>query len=324
MRASEAAVAAGVTVKALKYYEDLGLVRPARLPNGYRDYSREDIRLAAEIRSLASLGLSPKETRPFLDCLREGHEVGDDCPESLAAYYSKIQQLDAFIARLSQTRRRLTRQMHAAAGRGFGSHHHDQESSDMLPQPDSLPDNLPAPVDDGAARHLPGRTLPKLAFPATDGSEVRLDDVCAGRWVLFIYPLTGEPGADIPKGWDEIPGARGCSQEACSFRDLLSALRAEGAERVVALSTDRAEYQQALVQRLHLPYPLVSDPALALGRALDLPTFEANGQTLYKRLTMIVRGNTIEHVFYPIFPPDTHAAEVLEWLRRSPPYPPTV
>ena len=132
--------------------------------------------------------------------------------------------------------------------------------------------------------------------------------------MLFVYPSTGKPGADIPKGWNEIPGARGCSQEACSFRDGLAALKAAGAEQVVALSTDPTEYQQALVRRLLLPYPMLSDPKRLLGRALDLPTFDANGMTLYKRLTMIVRGDTIEHVFYPIFPPDRHASEVLAWL----------
>ena len=188
----------------------------------------------------------------------------------------------------------------------------------MLPQPDALPDDLPVPADDGAARHLPGRRLPELTFEATDGSRVRLDRVSAGRWVLFIYPLTGKPGADIPLGWNEIPGARGCSQEACSFRDNLAALKAEGAKQVLALSTDRADYQQALVHRLHLPYLMLSDPTRSLGRALDLPTFEADGTRLYKRLTMIVRGDTIEHVFYPIFPPNTHASEVLGWLSANP------
>lgn len=188
----------------------------------------------------------------------------------------------------------------------------------MLPQPDPLPDDLPVPADDGEARHLAGRKLPRLALQATDGNPVRLDRVTAGRWVLFVYPSTGRPGADIPQGWNEIPGARGCSQEACSFRDNLAALEAEGAVRVFALSTDPSEYQEDLVRRLHLPYPMLSDPMRSLGRALDLPSFEANGMTLYKRLTMIVRDDTIEHVFYPIFPPNTHASEVLDWLRRNP------
>ena len=186
----------------------------------------------------------------------------------------------------------------------------------MLPQPDALPDDLPAPADDGAARHLPGLILPPLAFTATDGEQIQLDTVSTGRWLLFLYPLTGEPGVDVPRGWDQIPGARGCSQEACSFRDNLASLQACGVQRVLGLSTDRSEYQQALVRRLHLPYPMVSDPELSLGRALHLPTFEAFGMTLYKRLTLVVDGARIEHVFYPIFPPDRHAEEVLQWLRN--------
>jgi peroxiredoxin len=188
----------------------------------------------------------------------------------------------------------------------------------VLPQPDPLPDDLPVPADDGAARHLAGRKLPRLTLQATDGNPVHLDRVTTGRWVLYVYPSTGRPGADIPPGWNEIPGARGCSQEACSFRDNLAALNAEGVARVLALSTDPSEYQQDLVRRLHLPFPMLSDPMRSLGKALDLPTFEANGMTLYKRLTMIVRGDTIEHVFYPIFPPNTHGSEVLDWLRTNP------
>lgn len=186
------------------------------------------------------------------------------------------------------------------------------------PMPDQLPANLPAPQDDGAAAHLPGRRLPPLTFFDTDGQEVRLDSVAAGRWVLYIYPMTGEAGADDPDGWDTIPGARGCSQEACSFRDNLAALRATGAEQVLALSSDRAEYQAELVARFHLPYPMLSDPELSLAKAMDLPTFKAQGMTLYARLTMVMDGPTVEHVFYPIFPADTHADEVVAWLQSNP------
>lgn len=186
----------------------------------------------------------------------------------------------------------------------------------MLPQADPLPADLPAPVDDGAAAHLPGRALPALSFTGTDGRDTRLDAVSDGRWVLFLYPLTGDPAADIPEGWNEIPGARGCSQEACDFRDNLDALRAEGVDRVLALSSDRASYQRALVDRLHLPYPMLSDPELTLADELALPTFRAHGQRLYRRLTLVLRGATIEHVFYPVFPPDTHAQEVTRWFRE--------
>ena len=317
MQASEAASAAGVSVKALRYYEDSGLLRPARRLNGYRDYSEDDIRLTAEIRVLTSLGLTTQETRPFLDCLRAGHTVGDDCPESLAAYQHKIDGLDCLISRLTSTRDVLVEQLHTAARRGFRCYP-TEEMPQMLPAADALPDELPMPQDDGAARHLPGRTLPPLSLPATDGSHIQLDAVSPGRWVLFLYPLTGEPGVDMPRGWDQIPGARGCSQEACSFRDNRAALQEHGAQQVLALSSDDAQYQQDLVRRLHLPYPMLSDPELSLAGALDLPLFKANGWSLYRRLTLVVDGATIEHVFYPVFPPGSHADEVLDWLRANP------
>ncbi|MGK5627478.1 MerR family transcriptional regulator [Streptomyces sp. URMC 123] len=326
MRAGEAAAAAGVTIKALRYYEECGLLSPGRTANGYRDYTAEDVRLAEEIRGLGALGLTPAETRPFLACLRAGHEEGDHCVESLAAYQQKIEALDLLINRLTHSRNQLIRRRDAAPRRGFPSTSETsatastvtepaKEPDTMLPKADPLPSGLPAPVDDGAAAHLPGRTLPALSFTGTDGSAIRLDAVSEGRWVLFLYPLTGDPAADIPEGWNEIPGARGCSQEACNFRDNLDALRAEGVDRVLALSSDRADYQQALVDRLHLPYPMLSDPGLTLADALTLPTFEADGQTLYRRLTLVLRGATIEHVFYPVFPPDTHADEVARWFR---------
>jgi peroxiredoxin/DNA-binding transcriptional MerR regulator len=304
MRASEAAAAAGVTIKALRYYEDTGILQPLRLRNGYRNYSSEDVRLVNEIRNLMSLGLALKETQPFVECLRDGHQAADDCPESLIVYRDKIRQLDTLIARLHLNREKLSHQMRLAAERGFRSFESSLEVPLMLPQPDPLPDQLPAPVDDGAARHLPGRRLPPIELRATDDTLLRLDRVARGRWVLFMYPLTGRPGIDMPKGWDEIPGARGCSQEVCGFRDNLDALQAQGIQRVLALSSDGTQYQQDLARRFHLPYQLLSDPSRLLAQALDLPTFDAAGLTLYKRLTMIIRGSTIEHVFYPIFPPD--------------------
>lgn len=220
MRAGEAAQSAGVSVKALRFYEDSGLLRPVRLSNGYRECSETDVRLASEIRMLMSLGVTTQQTRPFLECLRAGHGVGDDCPESLAAYQHKIDELDRLIARLTGARHRLVDQMRTATARGF--------------------------------------------------------------------------------------------------RDNLTALREHGAERVLALSSDDARYQQDLVRRLRLPYPMLSDPQLRLAQALDLPTFQAHGWTPYKRLTLILDGLTIEHVFYPIFPPDAHAGEVLDWLRAHP------
>ncbi|SDY90569.1 Peroxiredoxin [Modestobacter sp. DSM 44400] len=330
MRAGQAAAAAGVSVKALRYYEALGLVRPGRRANGYRIYSDEDVRAAAELRQLMALGLTTQEAEPFVECLRAGHDAVDDCAESIAAYQRKIDQLDGLIDRLSQARDRLRERMGQAARRGFRTlpaTAASREDDGMLPRPALLPEGLPAPVDDGAARHLPGRTLPGLVLTATDGSQVRLDGVCDGRWVLFVYPLTGEPGVDVPRGWDEIPGARGCSQEACSFRDNLGQLHAAGVEKVLALSSDRAQYQQDLVARLHLPYRLLSDPQLQVADALSLPTFttevlpgagSGQPQRLYKRLTMLLHGPRIEHVFYPVFPPDRHADEVLNWVRTHP------
>ncbi len=327
MRAGEAAAAAGVTVKALRYYEGLGLLRPLRGANGYRVYRAEDVRAASQIRELMAFGLSTSETEPFLACLDAGHAAGDDCVESIAAYQRKLDQLDGVIARLSWVRAQLGERMQAAVTRGFTSTGSNPEGTAMtLPRADPLPTGLPAPVDDGAARHLPGRALPPLELPATDGATVRLDRVARGRWVLFVYPLTGEPGVDVPRGWDEIPGARGCSQEACSFRDKLRELEEAGVEEVLALSSDRTRYQQELAVRLHLPYRLLSDPELRAADALALPTFTAQAlpqdrggpQRLYKRLTLVLDGLAIKHVFYPVFPPDRHADEVLDWVRSHP------
>ncbi|CAM5301195.1 hypothetical protein SGLAM104S_05411 [Streptomyces glaucescens] len=279
-RAGEAAAAAGVTIKALRYDEDCGLLHPGRATNGYRDYTAEDVRLAEDIRSLGALGLSPMETRPFLACLRAGHEEGDHCAESLAAYQRKIEALDLLVARLALGRDEAD----PPPGRGgparFPLHHRPVQGARQHAAQGRPPAFRPAgPGGDGAAAHLPGRMLPALSFTGTDGSDIGLDAVSEGRWVLFFYPLTGDPAADIP-------GARGCSQEACSFRDHLDALRAEGIDRVLALSSDRADYQQALVDRLHLPYPMLSDPLLTLADALKLPTFEANGQTVYRQWTV--------------------------------------
>lgn len=179
-------------------------------------------------------------------------------------------------------------------------------------------DGLPVPVDDGAARHLTGRPMPAVELAATDGSAVRLDALEAGRTVLYVYPLTGRPGEAVPEGWDAIPGARGCTPEACGFRDHHADLLAAGAGAVYGLSTQSTGYQRELVGRLHLPFAMLSDEALALRTALGLPTFHAAGRTLYRRLTMIVSDGAVQHVFYPVFPPGEHAAQVLAWLRSQP------
>ncbi len=178
----------------------------------------------------------------------------------------------------------------------------------------TLPPNLPAPEDDGACDHLPGMRVPPVTLPATNRGEVRLDEL-PGRTVLFCYPRTGRPEEELPPGWDSIPGARGCSAETCGFRDRHAQFADLGA-RVLALSSQDTGYQREMVGRLGVPFPVLSDAELRLVRALRLPTFEVDGTPLVKRLTLIIDDGVVEHVFYPVFPPDTHAGEVLAWLRR--------
>ena len=177
-----------------------------------------------------------------------------------------------------------------------------------------LPADLPVPVDDGGCDHLPGMRLPSLALPATDGTMVDLSTL-PGRSVVYVYPRTGRPDQPLPTGWDEIPGARGCTPQSCAYRDLAAELGTLGA-RIFGLSTQDTAYQQEAVVRLHLPFPLLSDERLELTTALSLPTFEVDGMTLIKRLTLIIDDGAIETVFYPIFPPDADAANVAAWLRE--------
>lgn len=174
---------------------------------------------------------------------------------------------------------------------------------------------IPAPVDDGGAAHLPGLRLPAIALPATDGTEVVLSAL-PGRIVVYAYPRTGQPGAALPEGWDAIPGARGCTPQSCAFRDRFAALTALGVAHLFGLSTQDGAYQREAADRLHLPFPLLSDAALRLASALPLPTFETGGMTLLKRLTLVIEDGVVRHVFYPVFPPDGSAAEVAAWLSR--------
>jgi peroxiredoxin/DNA-binding transcriptional MerR regulator len=313
----EAAVLSGASVKALKYYEAIGLVEPARQSNGYRQYSPQDVELVKQVKELTAMGLSVQGTRPFVECLRRGHVHGDDCPESLAAYHREIRRLTAVIAKLTSARQMLDARLQSAAARGF-SDSSIKEDAMPITERYGLPENLPLPVDDGSAAHLVGLTIPALSLPASDGSIVKLDEASAGRWVIFIYPMTGVPGEDMPRGWDEIPGARGCTPEACGFRDNISDLLGAGLDVLYGVSTQGSRYQRELVERLHLPYLMLSDPTFALGGSLALPTFEAGGSRFYTRLTLVVRGRTIEHAFFPIFPTHEHAARVLEWLRNHP------
>lgn len=182
---------------------------------------------------------------------------------------------------------------------------------------ENLPGDLPVPENDGAADHLPGMALPAVTLPTTDGSTVDLAGLGDGRSVVYVYPMTGEPGTPLPDGWDAIPGARGCTPESCGFRDHFDDLKHAGAERVYGLSSQDSAYQAELSQRLDLPFTILSDSRLRLADLMQLPTFEVNGKPLYKRLTVIVSGGRVEHVFYPIFPPDRHANEVLNWLRAN-------
>ncbi len=181
-----------------------------------------------------------------------------------------------------------------------------------------LPANLPVPEDDGAADHLVGKPSPHLSLTSTAGRTITLDDLGHGRTVLYIYPLTGRPDVDLPAGWDSIPGARGCTTEACDFRDHHSDLLDAGASAVLALSSQDVDYQREAVARLRLPFEMLSDARLSLAERLNLPTFEAGELTLYMRLTLVICDGVIEHVFYPIFPPNEHAQQVLAWLRSHP------
>jgi peroxiredoxin len=179
-----------------------------------------------------------------------------------------------------------------------------------------LPPDLPAPVDDGAADHLADVALPALALTSTRGGTVELAAAAAeaATLVLYVYPRTGTPGQPSPDGWDAIPGARGCTPQSCAFRDHHGELRALGAA-VLGLSAQPAVEQREFAAREQLPFALLSDPELRLAAALALPTFEAAGMRLYKRITLIVRDSRIAQAFYPVFPPDRNAADVAAWLR---------
>jgi peroxiredoxin len=182
--------------------------------------------------------------------------------------------------------------------------------------PNILPADLPAPQDDGAARHLQGLTLPSLKLQATDGSEVDLAAL-VGRTVAYIYPRTGRPGQPLPDGWDAIPGARGCTPQSCSFRDHFAELRQLGVSHLYGISTQDTDYQREAAERLHLPFPLISDADLRFTEALRLPTFVVDGMTLIKRMVLVIDDGVIAKVFYPVFPPDESAGAVVAWLRSS-------
>lgn len=177
---------------------------------------------------------------------------------------------------------------------------------------------IPAPIDDGGAAHLMGMGVPPVSLLATDDTSVMLSSL-AGRTVVFAYPRTGEPGKiALVDDWDMIPGARGCTPQTCAFRDLFAELKAAGAAQVFGLSTQSNAYQTEMASRLHLPFPVLSDERLEMTRALNLPTMEVAGLTLIRRMALIIDDARITHVFYPVFPPDRNAGDVLAWLKDNP------
>jgi peroxiredoxin len=177
-----------------------------------------------------------------------------------------------------------------------------------------IPPNLPIPPDDGSTDHLRGLRLPNVSLMATSGKIVHLGEI-KGRLVLYCYPMTGQPNVALPEGWDQIPGARGCTPQSCSFRDHYQELQALGAE-VLGLSVQNTEYQKEMVDRLHLPFPVVSDSDYRFQRALNMPTVVASGMTLLKRVTLIAANGVIEAVHYPIFPSDSDPIWVIDYLKR--------
>jgi peroxiredoxin len=182
---------------------------------------------------------------------------------------------------------------------------------------EQLPADLPVPEDDGAAAHLAGAAMPSITLPATTGEAVDLWRL-GPRAIVYVYPMTGTPGVPLVEGWDQIPGARGCTPESMGFRDRFEELTGLGAQ-VYGLSVQSTAEQGEAAARLGLPFPLLSDSGLVLADRLRLPTFTAaDGVVRYKRLTLVLNQGRIEHVFYPVFPPNGHAAEVLDWLREQP------
>ena len=183
----------------------------------------------------------------------------------------------------------------------------------MTSDPYTLPPGLPVPEDDGAADHLPGRELPRVVLESSQGS-VDLAELCAERGVVYVYPRAGRPGVPMLPGWDEIPGARGCTPQACGFRDHAAELAELGA-RVAGVSAQSLDDQREFAERNRMPFPVVADPELRLRDLLGLPTFHVGGLTLYKRLAFVAERGRIAKVFYPVFPPDRNVEDVLAWLR---------
>ena len=175
---------------------------------------------------------------------------------------------------------------------------------------------IPAPKDDGTAAHLTGHTLPSLTLETSDENKVNLAEL-TGRTIIYAYPMTGRPDTPLPDGWDDIPGARGCTPQSCSFRDHMQELTALGGHQLYGLSTQDTSYQQEAAVRLNLPFPLLSDHKLQLQKILNLPVMTVNDTVLLKRLTMVIDDSIITRVFYPVFPPDQNATDVINWLTKN-------
>ncbi|AEV89099.1 peroxidoxin [Actinoplanes sp. SE50] len=291
MRVGELARRTGTTIRALRYYEQVGLVVPRRLGNGYRDYEPIAERQVAQIRELTALGLTVEETRPFVESIANDDDV---CAAAVATFRSTVTSLQTRIGELTTQREALDARIDAAAHRIVAG----------------------TPVTGGPPAGLIGRRLPELHFYATDGRPLRLDHLGPGRSVIFVYPLTGRPGVDLPRSLLEIPGARG---QGDWLRDHHAEIRTAGAARVFGLSAQSTGYQRELVHRLRLPYPLIPDPKLTLAAATGLPVHTTGDLAVYERLTLIVRDDRVEHVFHPIPDPASHALHLMRWLtqRRS-------
>jgi DNA-binding transcriptional MerR regulator/peroxiredoxin len=295
VRVGELARQTGTTIRALRYYESVGLVVPRRLGNGYREYDAIAVRLVDQIRELMALGLSVEETRPFVESIAAGSDDADVCAAALATYRSTITGLQERIGKLTAQRDALDARLDAVASRVVTSG----------PAAGTEPDSLV------------GRALPALVFYATDGRPVDLGALGPGRSVIFVYPLTGRPGVDLPNSLLEVPGALGDAEPATWFRDHHAEIRTAGAARVYGLSAQSTGYQRELAHRLRLPYPLIPDPRLTLAAAFGLPTFTAGDMTLYERLTLVIVDGVVEHVFHPIPEPASHALEVMRWLTQQ-------
>ena len=322
MKIGEAARGAGVTVRTLRYYERIGLLVAPRTDNGYRHYEPLDVCLAKEIRNLTNHGLAVAETKPFVECLRRGHARADACPEAWAVYRREIERLTRLIEQLTLQRTALAAYLDAAVdprstngGATLSRSEQATVTASMLQQHGDL---LTTPEEISATQRLIDRPLPPLALASTGGDPVDLRRVGKGRTVLYCYPLTGRPGVDLPAGWETIPGARGCTAEACNFRDHYQQLRAVGVKQVYGVSSQSKKYQQEVVNRLHLPFAMLSDESLTLAEHMGLPTFSVEGQRLYKRLTLIARDGLVERVFYPVTAPERHAEEVIAWVTSHP------